>query len=228
MNLLTPLFGLHAVRRFILPFATARARRSSSRRPSSIAAFYTWSSRGRTLPTCSPASPRISGTGPSGATIAGSSTQAIGATIARRTTYPGARSSQASLPPTRYCGACHAADLACSNCKVKPSNRPSDLSFAPPGWQPGSEMGSTGRAICRSPHQDGSPAPRWYRSRTSLRNPTPPPPSPPSPLSPNCRRGPKRRVSSASASRSGDVVVKRTTRGRIPWHGVDAERKKLE
>ena len=170
MNLLTPLFGLHAVRRFILPFATARARRSSSRRPSSIAAFYTWSSRGRTLPTCSPASPRISGTGPSGATIAGSSTQAIGATIARRTTYPGARSSQASLPPTRYCGACHAADLACSNCKVKPSNRPSDLSFAPPGWQPGSEMVS----ISHLPTKSHSP-----------------PPFPPFPPFPQLHAGPK-------------------------------------
>ena len=39
-----------------------------------------------------------------------------------------------------YCGPCHAADLACRNCKVKPSNGPSDLSFDPPGWQPGSDQ----------------------------------------------------------------------------------------
>jgi hypothetical protein len=36
-----------------------------------------------------------------------------------------------------YCIPCKALDLACRVCKAVPSTGPTDMDFAPPGWEPG-------------------------------------------------------------------------------------------
>jgi hypothetical protein len=89
------------------------------------------------------------------------------------------------------------------------------------------EMRSTQEMPGDAQYASPMPEPRVgsYVSISHLPTKSHSPPLPP--LPPIACGGPKRRVSSASASERRRRR-ERTTRGRIPWHGVDAERKKLE